>query len=568
MNFKWNLSSSNPDQIKKLVSALEVSPLIAQLLLQRGFEDIEEARLFLNPCLEHLHDPYLMTDMDRVVERIFLARDRNEKVLIYGDYDVDGITSTAVLKRALEMLGLKVDFYLPRRLEEGYGIQAEVLRQAHADGYSLIVTTDSGIRAVGEADVARKLGLDLIITDHHQPDASLPNAYAILDPCRLDCSYPDKNLAAVGVVFKLVQALFQTTGNASVVPHFLKLVAIGTIADVVPLVGENRIIVRYGLEGLADPRNVGLKELLSGAGVNGRVDLVDVAFKLAPRINAVTRMGGGREVVDLFFLEDQGEAARAVQLMNTKNSLRQKEEKRILSEIEEWLEQDPAIFEKDFLVVIGKDWHRGVIGIVAARLAERFYRPTLVLSLKESSCQGSGRSIPGYNMLSALDQCRDMFAQYGGHAQAVGCTLRKEFCRNESIENMAHRLEAHTEAVILPEDLVPSLQIESFLRLEEVSNQLCDEIEKLAPFGTGNSTPVFASRNVNLVAGPWVLKEKHLKIQLQCNGALVDAIWWKNGDVAASIAPGSQLDLAYTISRDTYRGQEKLLLTIRDLNLP
>ena len=373
-----------------LSDQLKVSPLVAHLLIQRGFKDPDEALTFLNPSFDDLHDPYLMKDMDRIVERVLRARDLGEKILIYGDYDVDGITSTVVLKRALEMLGAPAEYYLPRRLEEGYGIRTEVLRKAQADGYSLVISVDSGIRAFEAADLARELGFDFIVTDHHLPAQTLPDAWAILNPQRADCSYPDKNLAAVGVVFKLVQALFRNTSREKVIQHFLKMVAIGTVADAVPITGENRVIVRLGLESLSHPRNPGLRALLQGAGITGEVSLSDLAFKLAPRINAVTRMGGGREVVDLFTVSKESEAQTMVREMNEKNSLRQREEQRILTEIEERFRQEPGAAEKKFLVVAGQDWHRGVIGIVAARLAERFHRPALVLSIGETTCQGSG----------------------------------------------------------------------------------------------------------------------------------------------------------------------------------
>ncbi|MDA2923744.1 single-stranded-DNA-specific exonuclease RecJ [Acidobacteria bacterium AH-259-L09] len=565
---RWNIRSSDPEQIQLLSSQLKVSPLIAHLLIQRGFADPEQARKFLNPRLEELHDPYLMKDMDGVVERVMQARDQGEKILIYGDYDVDGMTSTVVLKRALEMLGISADFYLPWRLKEGYGVKTDVLRKAYADGYRLVITLDSGIRAFEEADVARELGLHFIVVDHHLPDRSLPSAYAILNPHRQDCNYPDKNLAAVGVVFKLVQALLGKVGRESVLRHFLKLVAIGTVADVVPLIGENRIIVRYGLEGLADPRNPGLRALLSGAGVSREVNLFDVAFKLAPRINAVTRMGGHHEVVDLFFLDDHSDARKIVQEMNTKNSLRQQEERGILAEIEERFKQDPDSFKKKFLVVAGRHWHRGVIGIVASRLVERFYRPVLVLSIEDSFCQGSGRSIPGFNLLEAFDHCQELFAQYGGHAQAVGCTLDERFCESQKINELAHRLEAYTASKLSPEELIPSLRIESCLSPDEISFSLYEEIQQLAPFGTRNPVPVFASKEVNVVGGPWVLKGRHLKLQVRCDGSRVDAIWWRKGALADTISAGSRVDLAYTMSRDSYLGEEKLLLTIRDLHLP
>ena len=560
MKYRWNVLSSTHEEVQLLCRELKVSTLVARLLVQRGITDPDRARTFLDPRLQDSHDPYLLKDMDCIVERIFRALQRREKILVYGDYDVDGIAATVVLKRALEMLGACVDFYLPRRLEEGYGVKGEVLQEAHSNGFRLVITVDSGIRAFPACETARQLGLDLIVTDHHLPDTTLPPTYAVLNPRRPDCGYPEKNLAAVGVVFKLVQALFQKAGKENVVEHFLKLVAIGTIGDVVPLTGENRLFVKFGLQGLAKPRNAGLKALLAGAGVEGQVNLFDVAFKLAPRINAVTRMGGSREAVDLFSVEDDVTAEEMVQRMNDKNTRRQQQEQRILAEVEERIERDPKSFEKQFLVLSGQGWHRGVIGIVASRLVERFYRPVLVISVDEASCQGSGRSIPGFHLLEALDQCDDLLVRYGGHAQAVGCTVHPT-----KVTELSKRLEDYAALKLSAEQLIPSLRIESLLSIDRVSLPLFDEVQRLAPFGLGNPFPVFASQRVGVVAGPWVLKQQHLKFQVRANGCPTDAIWWKRGRMADSIASWSQMDLAYSVSRDVYQGEEKLLLTIRDV---
>jgi len=568
VKYRWKVLSSFPEKVERLAAQLGVIPLVARLLLQRGLDDPEQARKFLQPSLEDLHDPFLMKDMDRAVERVFRAAETGEKVLIYGDYDVDGITSTVVLKRALEMLGISVDFHLPLRLEEGYGIQDAVLKRAKQDGYSLVITADNGIRAFEAADAARELGLEMIVTDHHQPGESLPSVHAILNPHRPGCPYPDKNLAAVGVVFKLVHALFGKAGKEDVVCHFLKLVAIGTVADMVPLTGENRIMVFHGLRALSDPRNLGLKALLVGSGIKGEVDQSDISFRLAPRINAVTRMGGGREVVELFSLDDPFAAQAIVQEMNSKNTLRRQEEARIFDEIEGRFTRDPQAFEKDFLVVAGHHWHRGVIGIVASRLVERFNRPTLVLSVEDSFCQGSGRSLPGVDILAVLERCREHFVKYGGHAQAVGCTLGPEFCDDLKIEDLARSLEEHVRPQLNSENLTPSLSIESLLPSEDISFSLLEAISQLAPFGIGNPVPVFASKKMNIVKGPWVLKEQHLKLQVQSNGSCLDAIWWKNGSAADTIDPGYPVDLAYTMSLDRYLGKKKLLLTVQDIHPP
>jgi single-stranded-DNA-specific exonuclease len=564
VKYRWNVLPAENEQASRLCHELKVSELIGRLLVQRGLTDPDEARRFLCPRLQDLHDPCLMADMERVLARLREAHQRDEKILIYGDYDVDGITSMVVLKRALEMLGFRVDYYLPRRLEEGYGVQPEVLRTARNEGFSLVITADNGIRAFEACELARTLGLDVIVTDHHLPAERLPAACGILNPLRSDCAYPDKNLAGVGVVFKLVHALFRQAGKEHLVEHFLKLVAIGTVADLVPLLGENRVIVKHGLQKLADLRNVGLKALLDGAGVNSKeVSLFDVGFKIAPRMNAVTRMGGGREVVELFSENSSEKAKVVVRQMNESNASRQQEERRILAEIEQRLERDPAAFDKSFLLVAGEGWHRGVIGIVASRLAERFHRPVLVLSLGEGHCQGSGRSIPGFHLLEALEENRDLFVRFGGHAQAVGCTLERGHC-----EELSRRLEQQAARKLTADQLIPALSIDSWLSIQEVDLAFFHRLQVLAPFGIGNPVPVFASNKVEVVAGPWLLKEHHLKMQLGRPGSRLDAIWWKNGGIADTITRGNALDVAYTVDRDFYQGEEKLLLTIRDLRGP
>ena len=545
---------------------LDLVPLIAKMLVARGITDPEAARIFLNPRLEDLHDPFLLKDMDRVVERLDDARQLGQRVLIYGDYDVDGITSTVVLKRALEMLGFVVDFHLPRRLEDGYGLQAEAVHEAAERGFEVVITADCGIRAFEVCEVAHQLGLDLIVTDHHLPAQRLPEAFAILNPRQPGCPYPNKDLAAVGVIFKLVEGLFLRAEKHHLAKHFLKLVSIGTIADLVPLQGENRLIAKFGLAALSDPRNIGLKALLKGAGVEHEVNHSDVGFKLAPRINAVTRMGGGREVVDLFSTRDVAAAESLVTEMNSKNLQRREEEAKILAEIETRYQQRPEAFSGKFLVVAGRDWHRGVIGIVASRLVDRFYRPTLVVSVSDSICQGSGRSIPGFHLLEALDSCSGLFSRYGGHAEAVGCSFDPQGCRNGLIDRLKTALCSYADSTLEASQLVPQLRIESVLPTSELNLALFDQIQQLAPFGVGNPVPFFASSRARVAAGPWVLKERHLKLRLETGqGESVEAIWWGKGQQAEQLKPGDQIDVTYTLSKNVYGGQARLQLFLRDL---
>ena len=567
MDPQWHFRSGPENEVQRLARELSISQLVARLLVQRGLSNRNAAWDFLHPRLDSLHDPYLMKDMDRVVARVFEAKKAGQKVLIYGDYDVDGIMAIVVLRRALEMIGITSNFHVPRRLEEGYGIKAEVLQAAKSKGYGLVISVDSGIRAFEPCRKAREMDLDLIVTDHHLPAESLPEAHSILNPKRDDCAYPEENLAAVGVVYKLIEALFRKVGRSDLLRHFLKLVAIGTVADSVPLTGENRVIVRLGLEGLAKPHNLGLRSLLEGAGVGPEVSHSDVGFRLAPRINATTRMGGGREVVELFTLRDAARTRAIVQEMNDKNLERRAEEKRILDEIHQWRQEQPELFDRHFLVLAGADWHRGVIGIVASRLAERFHRPVLVFSEADDSYQGSGRSIPGFHLLEALEECRDLLLQFGGHAQAVGCLIAKQ---PELLERLAERLDRYARNQLSRQQLTPVLEIDSLLGPEEVNLSVWRDIQQLAPFGAGNPQPIFASRQVTVTGGPWLIKDQHLKMRVALSGSAngsskVEAIWWRRAQAGDGIKLGSRLDLAYTLERNRFRGEEKVLLTLRDL---
>ncbi len=565
MGLRWDIRQPVENDSSGLACELGIHPVLAGILINRGLGEPPAAEAFLHPRLSDLHDPLTMKDMDRVVGRILLARERGEKILIYGDYDVDGITSTVVLRRALEILRVEVDFYLPKRLEDGYGLRTHVIQWAADQGYRLVITADSGIRAFEVCQVARDRGIDLIVTDHHLPDNELPCAWAIINPKQPGCNYPDKDLAAVGVIFKLVQALFEAEGLSRYVEHFLKLVAIGTIADLVPLRGENRVIAKLGLAGLAEPHNIGLKALLEGAGVGQEVSHFDVGFKLAPRINAVTRMGGGREVVDLFAVQDDVQARQIVDQMNQKNLQRREVEDRILQQILARAEENPADFEKKFILVSGRDWHRGVIGIVASRLVERFYRPVLVISQSDEMCQGSGRSIPGFHLLNALESCRDLFAAFGGHTQAVGCSFEPKDYTPSLQSELSTRLEAYAAEQLGPDDLVPSIAIESLLPVEDLTLGFYAQLNELAPFGIGNPLPIFASRQVEVVGGPWILKEKHLKFKMRANGSAVDAVWWRQACAAQNVESGSRLDLAYSLGKNTYRGLESLQVTVKDI---
>jgi single-stranded-DNA-specific exonuclease len=528
---RWELRTCDADAAAQLARSAELHPVVARLLVQRGITTSEAAADFLAPTLSQLHSPYLMMGMDRAIERIQAAIARSEKILIYGDYDVDGTTAVVILKTAIEICGGAAGFHVPHRIREGYGIRNEVLERAAADGYRLIISVDTGIRAFAAADTAQRLGLDLIVTDHHLPeDGGVPNALAVLNPNQPGCGYPCKSLCGAGVAFKIAQALLQKAGRERLVPSFLKMAAIATIADAVPLVGENRVIARLGLRGLSDPRNLGLRALMEVAGIDlsRRLSAMDVAFKLAPRLNAAGRMNVAEDVVELFTVRDPGRARALADRLNQLNTDRQQEEARIMNDITTRLDADPATRESFCLVIDGDGWHRGVIGIAATRVVERYCRPALVCSRDEAGeAHGSGRSIAAFHLLSALESCRHLFNRFGGHAHAVGFALPAE-----RLPELRASLDTFARARLTPADFEPALAVDAELPIDQVTMELHRALADLEPFGMDNPEPVFCDRRARLVAPARVLKEKHLKLRLapssfNGSGRSLDAVAWR-----------------------------------------
>lgn len=424
----WDIRACDELASTRLAEALGLEPAVARLLCQRGLDDPEAASRFLNPSLEHLHDPMGLADMRAAVDRLLGAIARREKIAVHGDYDVDGVTSTVILRRALELLGGDVVHFIPERLRDGYGLQPSAIERLHADGVALVVSVDCGIRGNLAARRARELGVDLIITDHHEPDAELPPALAVINPKRADCSYPDKYLAGVGVALKVVQALCRAAGRESWLPGFIKVAAIGTLADVVPLVGENRVIAKLGLDLLSKgPHKVGLRALLDVSGLSGKaIDSYHISFMLAPRVNAAGRMSTPDIATRLLLASDEamGDEARALALqLEGENLRRQEEEATALAAAKKIVMSDPDVGARSVLVVAGEGWHRGVVGIVASKLVDAFYRPAIVLSIEADVAHGSCRSIPSFDMLGALERCQRVLTRFGGHRQAAGLSL-------------------------------------------------------------------------------------------------------------------------------------------------
>lgn len=544
---------------------LGVSPVLARLLCIRGLGDLDSAARFLKPSLDHLLDPMGLTDMDRAVERLQRAIAGGERIAVHGDYDVDGITSTVILRRALELLGGQVTHFIPERLRDGYGLQPASIDRLHAEGIQVIVSVDCGIRGAEAARRARALGVDLIITDHHEPDSELPDACAVVNPKRHDCGYADKHLAGVGVALKLVQALCARAGKSAWLPAFVKIAAIGTLADVVPLVGENRVIAKLGLQLLSKgPHKVGLRALLDSAGLTGKqIDSYHIAFMMAPRINAAGRMSTPDIATRLLLAADEGltdEARALAGQLESENTRRRQEEQDIVAKARKVIESDPEVGARSILVVAGEGWHRGVIGIVASKIVDAFYRPTIVLSIDDGIAHGSCRSIPGFDMLAALESCAPMLLRFGGHKQAAGLQLDAE-----RIREFRAAINAFGDGQLQPDDLRPRLWLDGPLPFGDISTQFAEELATLAPFGPGNPKPIFQTTGVQIVDGPRRLKERHLKMSFRQERRVFRAIAWNAAEREARLTERRDgLDLAFSLEENEFQGEKYLEMRVED----
>jgi single-stranded-DNA-specific exonuclease len=563
---RWDVQPSDEAAAALLADALRLEPPVASLLCQRGLSDPERAARFLAPSLDHLHDPLLLADMRVAVDRILGAIARRERIAIHGDYDVDGITSTVILRRTLELLGADVVHFIPERMRDGYGLQPSAMERLHADGVKLAISVDCGIRGADAATRAGELGLDLIITDHHEPDAELPRALAVINPKRADCAYPDKALAGVGVALKLVQALCQRTGREAWLPGFLKIAAIGTLADVVPLVGENRVIAKLGLDLLSrGPHKIGLRSLLEICGLTGKpVDSYHISFMLAPRVNAAGRMSTPDIATRLLLATDEalGDETRALaQQLDGENLRRQEEEASALAAAKKIVTTDPDVGARSVLVVAGEGWHRGVVGIVASKLVDAFHRPAIVLSIEGEIAHGSCRSIQQFDMLGALERCAPLMIRFGGHRQAAGLALE-----TARIREFRAAVNAVADETLGPEDLMPRLRIDADLAFRGITGGVAAGIGALAPFGAGNPRPVFAARGVEIIDGPRTLKERHLKMALKQGGRVFRAIAWRAAERHDYLVEHKRaLDVAFSLDQNQYNGETYVELTLADL---
>ena len=568
-NKKWVVREPDETRAAQFASELGVSRIVASLLLARGYGDHESATAFLNPSLDHLHDPSLMLGMSEAVGRLLAAIDKQQPILIYGDYDVDGTTGTAVLLRALNMLGAKTGFHVPHRFTEGYGIRQEALEKAAANGYRLVVSVDCGISAHEPLHWARANNLDIIITDHHLPDADegAPPALAVLNPNQQGCNYPDKNLAGVGVAFKLIHALFRARGRESVVPGFLKMVAIGTVADVAKLVGENRAIVALGLSDLPRARNPGLRALIeiAGCGDDSEMTAYDLGFRIGPRINAAGRMDAARAVVELFSATEPEEARRLAAHLDTRNRERMEAQREIFNRAVEEFESSGTDMNRCYAAVIAGDgWHRGVIGLAASKIAERLNRPCVVISLDGEVGHGSARSIAAYHLFDGITSCRDLLDKFGGHSHAAGLAIHRA-----RIDEFRQRLNEHAASCLTEDDLIPAIEIDAEISAKELGFKLSQDLRALEPFGAGNPRPVLMTRGFRVMSEPQIIKEQHLKMRV-CgdDNRPFEAMWWRGTEeVEATPRLNQRIDLAYEFEANRWQGDIRLQLNVRDMRV-
>jgi len=555
----------------------DASRTLARLLLLRGIETAESAAQFLSPSLSQLHSPYLMTGMKAAVDRLDAAIERKQGILVYGDYDVDGTTAVVILKTAIELCGGTADFHVPHRIREGYDLRGEVIERAAAAGIRLVISVDAGTRAFAAAESARRAEIDLIITDHHLlgPEG-LPHAFAVVNPNQPGCDYPCKSLCGAGIAFKVAQALMQRRlphrDQATLLLSFMKIAAIATIADSVPLVGENRVIASLGLNALRKAVNPGLKALLEVAELGGKgLGSGEVAFRIAPRINAAGRMDVAADVIELFSTKDPTQAHQIAARLDKLNSDRQEEEKRILIAIEQRIADEAGLRDSYCMVIDGEGWHRGVIGITATRIVERYGRPTLVVSRDGEDAHGSGRSIPAFHLLNALESCAPLFSRFGGHAYAVGFSLRS--C---NLSELRLQLDTYARTQLSLADFEPTLNVDAELPLDAITPDLFETIRKLEPFGAGNPGPAFCA-TARLSAPVKAVGEKHVRMKLApglingvANGwrrALVhNAVGWRLAErvAEAKLLAGDMLDVAFTLDQNEHAEFGGIELSLRD----
>lgn len=556
---RWQAVRIDDEKSHQLADELAIHPIIAKMLLRRGIDRVDDAKRFLDPKLSDLHDPFLLDGMKEAVDRIRLALQKGEKILVYGDYDADGVSSTSLLMHLFRQLGAQVDYCIPNRFRDGYGIHQELLFQAKKDGFQLVVSVDTGITAVQEAAVAQKWGLDLIITDHHEPQEKIPQAVAVINPKKPGCPYPFKMLAGVGVAFKLATALLNRIPE-----EYLDLVALGTIADLVPLVGENRILAYHGLKKMNERQNPGIRALLKVAGIEKDVSAGHVGFALGPRINASGRLDSADAAARLLITSDDNEAATLAYELDEMNRERQALVEQMTEEAIAEVEKEPD--KHQHVIVVAKPgWNIGVIGIVASRLVEKYYRPVIVLGIDEEErlAKGSARSISGFHLFEALSKCKQWMTHFGGHAMAAGLSLAVD-----QIDKLHQELEQIAIEQLEPDDLIPLTSAEVELDLNQVDLRFIEQLNLLQPYGYENPTPLFIIRDVQLNRIQRIGQNQHIKMVVKKGDQLIEALWFRMGQVAFELSPLAKAHMVVELSINEWNGKRTPQLIIRDLMIP
>lgn len=560
---KWLLKDFDKECVVDISKKLRISPITSIILYNRGIRDEEAIKEFLNSDLNSLHDPYLLKDMDKAVERIKLAKENGEKITIYGDYDVDGITSIAVLYKQLSLLGFEVDYYVPDRMQEGYGVNKEALDKIKARGTGLIITVDTGITAVEETEYARELGMDIIITDHHECKESIPGAYAAIDPKRKDCSYPFKNLAGVGVAFKLIQALDENSDIGALTEKYADLVCLGTVADISPLVDENRILVKEGLKRFEETKNIGLKALIDVSTNNSKaITTSTIGYVIAPRINASGRLGCASRSVEMFLTDDKDKAYELANDLCKENTIRQQTEQQMFKEALDYIEAHPEMKDDRVLVIPHENWHHGIVGIVSSKITEKFYKPSILFAIDGEEAKGSGRSISGYNLFEALESSTDLLVKFGGHELAAGLSIK-----SDKIDEFRERINSYVPEKISKECMIPTVLIDAVIKVAYISLDTVDDINRLQPFGVENPTPVFAVKNIKIHRISVMSEGRHLRMTLYKDGKFLDAVGFGMGEYYNCLKEEDFVDAAFGIDINDYKGFQNVQLILKDIKL-
>lgn len=558
MNKKWGFYEFKEDIVQDIVAKFGISEVLARILVNREITKEEGVKVFLEPTRNDFYDPLLLPDMKKAVDRIIKAIETKEKVVIFGDYDVDGITSVTVLKKFLKERGLETGYYIPNRLEEGYGLNQNAIEKIKEEKYTLMITVDCGISSINEIEECNKLGIQTIITDHHEQAEKIPNAYAVVDAKRKDNQYPFRELAGVGVVFKLIQAISKELGlEDKEYLKYLDIVAIGTISDIVPLVDENRVIAKLGLRLVEMTRNIGLKELINTLGYS-KIDSNTISFGVAPRINACGRMGHQEEALKLFLTDNIVEAKDITRNLNKYNTERQEKEKEILRQALEELKNED-LENKSTIVLGGDNWYHGVIGIVASKITESFFKPTILIDFEDGEGKGSGRSIPGFDLHEALNYSSEHLEKFGGHAMAVGLTIKKE-----EFENFKSKFEEIAKIKNVKQ-IQPIIKIDSQITRKDFNFETIKEIKKLEPFGEKNERPKFLYKNLKINSIRALSEGKHLKLTLKDDNFMIDAIGFNLGSLASEFLIGDKVDVVGTLEENNYNGMEKIQINIKDI---